>query len=364
MVDWSSDGVMTVCIFLFNQSVVLVLGVYLWEFILSFPEVDFALFTRRLKLRWMFVPYLLGRYGLLATLVTLTLYLHTTDAIDCPGTHRIPLTRRRPIPYNATTSLGKSVLHLHHDDGHLREYESHDSHISYLERKSLDLLVHDLVNAGALVCDLSAFAPNTSGFDPERKDSCHFEANAVLLFCLYTIAFDFVNLVLTLWGLNRSGVLRSSARSMWTNVYEQGVGYFVVTLLANLPTFILSVLRLNTPMTIIAVIPAATISVICSSRAVIALLSLREEHSRSSSQAFTSYRTRPLDDKGTLGHVDLATAHLTTDIHLHTMLDSTFLSEAAGSRYSMSPSRPTSLSLDFRCNLVSFDPHQASTSFK
>lgn len=221
MVDWESYDVVTACLFLFKQSLLLILGVYFWEFVLSFPRVDFALITRRLKFQWLFVPYLLGRYGLLVTLLTLTIYLHTTKAINCPVLGRMFSVCTTMTVACASTNLMIRTLAIWRNN-----------HFVYW------FLVVASLTHWAIVF-ISAFSRNSSTFDPTRPDSCHFDPDAVMMFCIYTIAFDFVTLALTIFGLHRTGVLRSQPRSMWGTVYEQGVGYFVVAFLVNLPALVI-----------------------------------------------------------------------------------------------------------------------------
>ncbi|PBK94315.1 hypothetical protein ARMGADRAFT_1029454 [Armillaria gallica] len=96
---------------------------------------------------------------------------------------------------------------------------------------------------------------------------------------IYTMAFDFVVLLLTGWKL----VVRSPARlsfftSSWVGnirpsglsqlVFADGLFYFLVTFLVNMTATIFMLLNLNPVMSIVANVPAATASTVFACRAV------------------------------------------------------------------------------------------------
>ena len=63
------------------------------------------------------------------------------------------------------------------------------------------------------------------------------ETNAVT-----AIGLDFIILVLTIVGLRRTGVLDSKLplQPLWKLVFGQGIAYFVLTTLANIPILVSS----------------------------------------------------------------------------------------------------------------------------
>ncbi|KAH8088930.1 hypothetical protein BXZ70DRAFT_500612 [Cristinia sonorae] len=310
MVNWQSNEVMDICEFMFKQSLMLILGIYLWEFLLSFPKIDLLLLTRRIKFRWTLVPYLLGRYIVLVLLVFMAIYIHLASQVNCPVLARM------------SSVLGTMAVACASTNLMLRTFAIWRSHAVVWW-----LLIG--VNATHWVVIFpAAFAPNTATNNPGHPGSCHFESKIILMFCLYTVATDFLSMVLTIVGLHRNGVFQLHSRTVWTTVYEQGIGYFVVALLVNMSTLILAGLDLNSVLNLITVTPAATFSVICSSRAVVSL-TLQGTQRPGLLQPFSSYRLRPLvaefHGPSVPSRMDTTVSpdQFTTDIHLSTLYNST-----------------------------------------
>jgi len=96
-------------------------------------------------------------------------------------------------------------------------------------------------------------------------------ANPMLLNAtfFFTMGFDFIILAFTAVAL----FMKHSARTdLWKLLFQDGLGYFVITFTCNCVPAVLAVLDLNMIMNVIATIPAATITAIASCRAVIRLL--------------------------------------------------------------------------------------------
>ncbi|KAK7470872.1 hypothetical protein VKT23_002288 [Stygiomarasmius scandens] len=85
----------------------------------------------------------------------------------------------------------------------------------------------------------------------------------------FTMGFDFVILVYTFVALTKKHTIRTD---LWKLLFRDGLIYFLVTFSANCIPAVLNVLNLNTPMNVIATIPAAVVSSIASCRAVMRLL--------------------------------------------------------------------------------------------
>lgn len=85
----------------------------------------------------------------------------------------------------------------------------------------------------------------------------------------FTMGFDLIILIFTAVAL----LGRHSARTdLWKLLFQDGLVYFLVSFSTNCIPAVLNVLDLNTPMNVIATIPAATITSIAATRAVIRLL--------------------------------------------------------------------------------------------
>ncbi|PBL02297.1 hypothetical protein ARMGADRAFT_249340 [Armillaria gallica] len=85
----------------------------------------------------------------------------------------------------------------------------------------------------------------------------------------FTMGFDFVILCFTAFAL----ISKHTARTdLWKLLFNDGLVYFVVTFSCNCIPAVLNILNLNTPMNVIATVPAALVSSIASGRAVMRLL--------------------------------------------------------------------------------------------
>ncbi|KAJ6539154.1 hypothetical protein B0H19DRAFT_345468 [Mycena capillaripes] len=90
----------------------------------------------------------------------------------------------------------------------------------------------------------------------------------------FTMGFDFVILSATAVAL----MSRHSARTdLWKLLFTDGLVYFVVTFSMNCVPAVLNLLNLNSPMNVIATIPAATVSSLAACRAVMRLLDYNSE---------------------------------------------------------------------------------------
>ncbi|CDO76523.1 hypothetical protein BN946_scf184750.g3 [Trametes cinnabarina] len=87
-------------------------------------------------------------------------------------------------------------------------------------------------------------------------------------FYMYTVVMDFTILSLTIRGLWRKAALKSS---IGATLSEQCLWYCAATFLVNIPAAIFPILNLNVIMNVMFSMPAATVSVIMSSAAVLSL---------------------------------------------------------------------------------------------
>jgi hypothetical protein len=83
------------------------------------------------------------------------------------------------------------------------------------------------------------------------------------------MGFDFIILVCTAVAL----LSKHSARTdLWKLLFNDGLGYFIISFSTNCIPAVLNILNLNSIMNVIATIPAATITAIAACRAVMRLL--------------------------------------------------------------------------------------------
>ncbi|EGO19666.1 hypothetical protein SERLADRAFT_443134 [Serpula lacrymans var. lacrymans S7.9] len=70
MVNWSDPAVIEEDETALGKLGLVLLGIYGWEYLLTL-QAEWALISRRLTFRWPLVPYFLGRYSFLATVISL-----------------------------------------------------------------------------------------------------------------------------------------------------------------------------------------------------------------------------------------------------------------------------------------------------
>lgn len=254
MVDWKSPEVMMKCSFIFNQVLVLMLGAYIWDFILTLPKVEIPLITGRLKWRWVMSAYFAGRYLWLATMVAIVYLGRTMRKLDCR------------VLFTVVGVFGILAIVC--------------ATINLLLRTLVIWRRNRFVFTGLLIVSfgqwIAAFVVIATGqkikFD-ESLGVCQFTTTELIAFYLYTVLIDFTVLVFTVVGLHRHGVLTLDHHNrLWTKVAGQGVFFFVVTFVSNVISLVFAWVELNTVMSIIFSVPAATFSIIASSRVVSSLI--------------------------------------------------------------------------------------------
>lgn len=102
------------------------------------------------------------------------------------------------------------------------------------------------------------------------------------------MSFDFIVLLLSLWGLIRT----PGRSSLWRLLFKQGVFYFFIAFLANLFPAVFLLLNLNPIMNIMFTIPAATATSIVACRAFVTLTSFRNNDVYVQLRIPTSLRSR------------------------------------------------------------------------
>ncbi|EAU84579.2 hypothetical protein CC1G_00098 [Coprinopsis cinerea okayama7 len=88
----------------------------------------------------------------------------------------------------------------------------------------------------------------------------------------FTMGFDFMILLFTTMAL----LGRNSPKTgLWKMLFHDGLVYFLISFTMNCIPAVLNILNLNTPMNVIATVPAASITSIAACRAVIRLVEFR-----------------------------------------------------------------------------------------
>ncbi|KAI0340361.1 hypothetical protein BDW22DRAFT_415844 [Trametopsis cervina] len=241
MVDWRSPEVEKICFSLYTKAVVFVLGAFSWYFFQTWHVVEGALITRRLKMTYTHIPYLVARYGQLTTLILISV-LTRLPAPIVSSCKAIDLPRSTTVVGNLTLVAASANLSV----------------------RAFTIWKDNLIVKAVLVLSSTG----------------HF-IYAVLMGVLsvravwqahHTVC---VLLTLSFQRLRRHNFVQSE-HPLLTRLMNQGVGYAVITWLTTIPMTVSIVLDLNEAMNIFLSAPGCTISVVASSAAVISLL--RSKH--------------------------------------------------------------------------------------
>ncbi|KAH0587380.1 hypothetical protein H2248_006177 [Termitomyces sp. 'cryptogamus'] len=160
----------------------------------------------------------------------------------------------------------------------------------------------------------------------------------------FTMGFDLVILIFTAVALLKK---HSARTDLWKLLFHDGLVYFLISFSTNCIPAVLNVLNLNTPMNVMATIPAATVTSIAACRAVIRLLDFKSNdvyvHSMSNIASVHPIRhsIAPYSPKSPKYALKRPEVHVTTE-HI-TMAE--FSPSSADSPYSNSKNRTSSVDL-------------------
>ncbi|KAL5508329.1 hypothetical protein ACEPAH_5948 [Sanghuangporus vaninii] len=261
MVDWNSDAEILKDQRAFESLIYALFGLYVWEMCQT-SSVEWSLITRRRKFRWPMVRftssnkplsstfYFLCRYCLLWALIGLIISFNVTREINCGALYTFNSWTGNMAILSASTSLMIRT-------------------IAIWERKLtvvIPLLILCLGHWGLLYHGIiivrATWDPLTGSCAVNQTNS------AILKFTFFaTMGFDLIIFVFT-----STALLRNSTRSgLWHLLFRDGLIYWAVTFSVNSIPAVLDSLDLNTPMNIIATVPAATVSAIAACRCVVRL---------------------------------------------------------------------------------------------
>ncbi|KZT06712.1 uncharacterized protein LAESUDRAFT_149429 [Laetiporus sulphureus 93-53] len=250
MVDWESPEVIANCSYAFSRMLMVFLGVYGWEFLLT-VRFEWQLITRRIAFKWPYVSYLAGRYSLLGNLFFLAISdSGKTARINCRAAYRF------------FSILGCACVIMSSMNLSVRTI------IVWRHKRWIVLLLlllhlgHWAVGITVSIQDLKTYWSGSSCVITTIPYA------GTLTFYIYTLTFDSLIMLLTVRGLH----MGCGHNALYELLRRQGIWYFAVTMMVNVPALVLSALHLNSIMNIILCPPAETFSVIASSRLVLSLL--------------------------------------------------------------------------------------------
>ncbi|GBE84125.1 hypothetical protein SCP_0601030 [Sparassis crispa] len=257
MVDWKDPEVIELTVFVLEQTIVFLVGFYGWHFLLTI-HVEWNLLTRKLVFKWPYVPYLLGRY----TMICCLLFVLIMSRLRVKEAHcRAMLDAESLVACMAVccASMNLSIRTLT---------------IWSCSMRIRFLLITLCLGHWAFAM-VVAFTGLKAQYDAVSGTCVLANTNGIdrlAGFYAYTVGYDFIILVLTVYALYRS-CKRSELLSV---ICVQGVWYFVVTFLVNIISVTLVLMDLNSAMSVLFSLPGVTISAIASSRCVLSVLSMAD----------------------------------------------------------------------------------------
>lgn len=259
MVDWSAPQVLRISDYVFSELSVFLLGVYSWHFVITLHHVELPLLCRRINFHWAYVPYMVARLSAISFLLSLVIISQAhAFGPNCPrGLKGLSLLGNLAAA-GASTNLFVRTFAL------------------WKHRPWFRAILATL-SAGQWILSLATSIWNvTNGLTTCSDPNSVSTVREILMFYVYTVTFDFIILIATcipLWNMSPS--IRHSY--IWVALFHQGICYFVTTLAVSLVVLIFAGLDLNPVLNILFTVPAITISVIASSRAVISFQTLHED---------------------------------------------------------------------------------------
>ncbi|KAB5593402.1 Transmembrane protein [Ceratobasidium theobromae] len=248
MVNWSDPQVVAKQAQVFAQVLLAMLGLYSWE-VLNTMTFDYKLAVNWKEFKWPMAVYVVCRYSMWMGVIMLVVANNLTHELNCQIFYTI-------IQLFGNVAIGTASALLM-----LRA-------IAIWSRKYYILF-------GLLAVALGHWAILFLGVLSVRAawnaqvGVCVVTGTSTTLLRLvygYTMAFDLTVLVVSTFGLLRSGGTQGSG--LWKLLFRDGIVYFMVAFVGNAVAAVFTILHLNAAMDIMFTVPAAVFSTIVACRAV------------------------------------------------------------------------------------------------
>ncbi|KAG8862238.1 hypothetical protein FRB96_001817 [Tulasnella sp. 330] len=253
MPDWSDPATIASEAVIFNKIIIACLGFLVWETIITF-WFDLEVITRKRAFKWPMVVYWIAKYSVLLGTTGVVVSENITTAINCEALFVVTQLLGNTAIGSASTLLMLRTIAVW----------TRNRFVMYpiilFALGQWAILLHDVTTVSAEWSD----ALMTCAIKPSPT------INLKILY-LYTMAFDFGVLVVTSVGLYRLPGRQVSGNHLWSMLFKDGLVFFLVAFTSNLIAVIFVLAELNPIMSIIATIPAASISTVVSCRLFIKL---------------------------------------------------------------------------------------------
>lgn len=222
-----------------------------------FMTIDFewSLLTRRRVFHWPLVFFFLCRYCMVLSFVGLIISLNVGTMVNCQALFTFNSWTGNMAILCASTCLMLRTIAL-------------------WDRKKYIVVILGILCLGHWALLYRTMFVVQARWEPSLGVCLVTNTNSDLLNVtfFFTMGFDLTILIFTAVAL----LGRPSAKTgLWRMLFQDGLVYFLISFSMNCIPAVLNVLNLNTPMNVIATIPAATITSIAACRAVMRLLSFQ-----------------------------------------------------------------------------------------
>ncbi|KAK7692160.1 hypothetical protein QCA50_003779 [Cerrena zonata] len=223
MTNWEAGHTQAVTNFMYRQTIMFIAGLYVYEYMCTF-WFDWYLVTRKIVFKWPYVPYLVGRYLILLVLCGLIAINNITRPLNCEVVMPFLITAGLIAGACATCNLMIRTVVMW---GHRREI----------------VFVLILLSLGQVAFSVYAGTSLVKSHFCTTLRTCNVDYSGHTIFSsvfVYTVSYEFLVLVLT-W-------IRVSKSSLMATLRSQGLWYFLLTFMVNLPAAVFPWLDLNDTM--------------------------------------------------------------------------------------------------------------------
>ncbi|KAG2077629.1 hypothetical protein BDR04DRAFT_1227396 [Suillus decipiens] len=249
MVDWKTPKEVEAEGIPFTKTVYVLFGIYIWE-ICTTGRFELSIVLGRRRLAWPLVFFFLCRYNMLFAFIGLIIFVNVSTKIDCNALYTFTSIAGNLTILSASTSLMIRAMALW----------------EWNRRVVLSMLA---LSFGQYAILIRTIMTVQASWDHQAGACVVVRTNHILLSLnyAYTMSFDFVVLVMTLFVLRK----RFRHEDLSGLLHRDGLVYFTVTSTCNTVPAVLAALNLNNEMNVIAMVPAAAVSAIAACRTFIRL---------------------------------------------------------------------------------------------
>ncbi|KAH8099894.1 hypothetical protein BXZ70DRAFT_1026385 [Cristinia sonorae] len=219
-------------------------GLFLWEFVISL-DFEWSFIMRKRRFNYPMLAYFGGRYITLSMFIILLISIDHTGEVNCQALYQcLGIFAQMMIAFSSMNLAIRTVI------------------IWSSKYVAILLFVLSAGHWGVAMSATTVHAQQIPGQGCVAVDT-----NRVLLMIsfIYSLVFDTIIFSLTAWKLSGAKDYRSRLVRM---MFNDGLVFFLLVTIMNIPVVIFSSLNLNPIMNIIFNFPAATLSNILACRAV------------------------------------------------------------------------------------------------